>query len=104
MIDQGNLMDSPQQIIQKKDYGQSWSSQEWKSEVTAHDQSGKPDKTSWNAVQQVRPDHGDTLLDGGAQSARYGGMLHDQGNLIVLTPKRRQIPKLSSWEETQQNF
>ena len=48
----------------KMDYGRSWSSQEWKSEVTAHDRSWKPDKTSWNAVQQVRPHHGDTLLDG----------------------------------------
>ena len=40
------------------DYGRSWSSQEWKSEVTAHDRSGKPDEISWNAVQQVRPHHG----------------------------------------------
>ena len=39
----------------KSDYGRSWSSQEWKSEVTAHDRSGKPDKTSWNAVQQICP-------------------------------------------------
>ena len=59
------------------DYDRSWSSHEWKSEVTAHDRSGKPDKTSWNAVQQVRPHHGDTLLDGNAQSVRYGGRLHD---------------------------
>ena len=28
-------------------------------------------------MQQVRPHHGDTLLDGGAQSFRYGGRLHD---------------------------
>ena len=31
----------------KLDYGRSWSSQEWKSEVTAHDRSGKSDETSW---------------------------------------------------------
>ena len=62
----------------KLDYDRSWSSQEWKSEATAHDRSGKPDKTSWNAVQQVRPHHGDTLLDGGAQSVRYGGILRDR--------------------------
>ena len=61
----------------KLDYDRSWSSQEWKSVVTAHDRSGKPDKTSWNAVQQVRPHHGDTFLGGGAQSVRYGGRLHD---------------------------
>ena len=30
----------------KLDYGRSWSSQKWKSEVTAHDRSGKPDETS----------------------------------------------------------
>ena len=28
--------------------------------LDAHDRSGKPDKTSWNAVQQVRPHHGDS--------------------------------------------
>ena len=28
----------------KLDYDRAWSSQEWKSEVTAHDRSGKPDK------------------------------------------------------------
>ena len=62
----------------KLDYDRSRSSQEWKCEVTAHDRSGKPDKTSWIAVQQVRPHHGDTLLDGDAQSVRYGGRLHDE--------------------------
>ena len=61
----------------KLDYVRSWPSQKWKSEFTAHDRSGKPDKTSWNAVQQVRPHHGDTLLDGNAQSVRYGEIIHD---------------------------
>ena len=60
------------------DYGRSWSSQEWKSEVTAHDRSGKPDETSWNTVQQVRPHHEDALLDGNAQSVRYGEIIHDR--------------------------
>ena len=77
MIDRGNLIDSPQQVIQNRIMNRSWSSQEWKSEVTAHDRSGKPDKTSWNAVQQVRPHHGDALLDGNAHSVRNGGRLHD---------------------------
>ena len=66
----------------KLDYDRSWSSQEWKSEVTTHDRTGKLDKTSWNAVQQVRPQHGDTLLDGGAQSVRYGGRLHDRSGQL----------------------
>ena len=76
MIDRGNLIDSPAGYS-KSDYDRSWSSQEWKSEVTAHDRSGKPDKTSWNAVQQTCPHHGDALLDGNAHSVRYGEMIHD---------------------------
>ena len=66
----------------KLDYDRGWSSQEWKSEVTTHDQSGKPDKTFWSVVQQIRPHHGDTLLDGGAQSVRYGGMLRDRSGQL----------------------
>ena len=62
----------------KMDYGRAWSSQEWKSEVTAHDRSGQPVKTSWSMVQQVRPHHGETLLDGAAQSVRYGELLRDR--------------------------
>ena len=73
----GKLDGLPPASYSKLDYDRSWFSQEWKCEVTAHDRSGKPDKTSWNAVQQVRPHHGDTLLDGGAQSVRYGGRFHD---------------------------
>ena len=61
----------------KSDYDRSWSSQEWKSEVTAHDRSGKLDKTSWNAVQQICPHHGDALLDRNAHSVRYGEIIHD---------------------------
>ena len=61
----------------KMDYGRSWSSQEWKSEAVAHDRSGKPDEISWNAMQQVRPHHEEPLLDGNAQSVRYGEIIHD---------------------------
>ena len=76
MIDQGNLIDSPAGYS-KSDYDRSLSSEEWRSEVTAHDRSRKLDKTSWNAVQQVCPYHGDALLDGDAQSVRYEEMIHD---------------------------
>ena len=62
----------------KWDYGRSWSSQEWKSEVTAHDRSGKPDGNSWEKLQRVRPHHEDALLDGDAQSVRYGEIIHDR--------------------------
>ena len=41
------------------------------------DRSGKPDRTSWNAVQQICPHHGDALLDGNAHSVRYGEIIHD---------------------------
>ena len=61
----------------KEDYGRSWSSQEWKSGAAAHDRSGKPEKTSWDAMQQVVPHHEEPLLDGNAHSARYGEMIHD---------------------------
>ena len=61
----------------KEDYGQSLSSQEWKSEVTAHDRSGKLEKTSWDAVQQVCTNNGDALLDRNAHSVRYGETIHD---------------------------
>ena len=62
----------------KEDYGQSWSSQEWKSGAAAHDRSGKPEKTSWDMMQQVAPHREEPLLDGNAHSVRYGGMLHDR--------------------------
>ena len=69
----------------KEDYGQSWSSQEWKSGAVEHDRSGKPETTSWDAMQQVRPHHEDPLLDGNAQSVRYGGMLRPP---ILLLERR----------------
>ena len=47
------------------------------SEVTAHDRSGKPDKTSWDMMQQVAPHREEPLLGGNAHSARYGEMIHD---------------------------
>ena len=61
----------------KLGYDRAWSSQEWKSEVTAHDRSGQLDKNSSSMIQQVRLHHGEILLDGAAQSARYGGMIRD---------------------------
>ena len=34
-------------------------------------------KTSCSAAQQICPHHGDALLDGNAQSVRYGEIIHD---------------------------
>ena len=61
----------------KEDYGRSWSSQEWKSGAAAHDRSGKPETTSWDAMQQVRLHHEEPFLDGNAHSVRYGKIIHD---------------------------
>ena len=61
----------------KENYGQSWSSQEWKSGAAAHDRSGKPEKTSWDMMQQVAPHREEPLLDGNAHSVRYGEIFHD---------------------------
>ena len=58
-------------------YGRSSSSHEWKSEGTANDRSGKLDEISRNAMQQVRIHLEEPLLDGNAQSVRYGELTHD---------------------------
>ena len=76
-IDRGNLTDRHHQGFSKEDHGQSWSSQEWKSGAAAHDRSGKPEKTSWDMMQQVAPHREEPLLDGNAHSVRYGEMIHD---------------------------
>ena len=60
----------------KEDYGQSWSSQEWKSGDAANDRSGKPGKTSWDLMQQVALHREEPLLDGNAHSVRYGETIH----------------------------
>ena len=61
----------------KLDDDRAWYSQEWKTEITTYDRSGRPDKTSWRMVRKVRPDHEEILLDGTAQSVRYGETLRD---------------------------
>ena len=61
----------------QEEYGRSRSSQEWKSGAAEHDRSGKPEKTSWDMMQQVVPHREEPLLDGNAHSVRYGEMIHD---------------------------
>ena len=39
-------------------------------------------KTSWDAMQQVRPHHEERLLDGNAQSVRYGEPLRDRSGQL----------------------
>ena len=64
------------------DYDRAWSSQEWKSGAATYDRSGQPVKTSWRMVQQVRPHHEETLLDGTAQSVRYGETFRDRSGKL----------------------
>ena len=45
--------------------------------VASDDRSGKPEKTSWDLMQQVAPHREEPLLDGNAQSVRYGEIIHD---------------------------
>ena len=62
----------------KWDDDRAWSSQEWNTETTTYDSSGRPDKTTWRVVRKVRQDHEEILLDGTAQSVRYGETLRDR--------------------------
>ena len=74
---------SPPPGYSKEDYGQSWSSQEWKSGAAEHDRSGKPEKTCWDSLQKVAPHREEPLLDGNAHSARYEETIHDRTGLPV---------------------
>ena len=67
----------------KLDDDRAWSSQEWKTETTMYDRSGRPDKTSWRMVRKVRLDHEEILLDGTAQSVRNEEALRDRSGRLV---------------------
>ena len=66
----------------KWDDGRAWSSQGWKTEIKTYGRSGRPDKTSWKMVRQVRPDHGEILLDGTAHSVRNEETLRDRSGRL----------------------
>ena len=56
-------------------------------------------------IQQIRPHHGETLLDGDAQSVRYGGMIHDRsGQPDNANSQEEADSEISSWAVTQQNL
>ena len=67
--------------------------------VAGDDRSGKSEKTSWNMMQQVAPHREKPLLDGNAHSVRY-----EERKPEKVNSQEGQIPKLSSWEVTQQNL
>ena len=69
----------------KLDYDRAWSSQEWKAETSTYDRSARLDKTCWRMVRKVRPDHQEILLDGTAQSVRYGETLRDRSGRLDNT-------------------
>ena len=62
----------------QKDYGRSWSSQEWKSGDGEHDRSGQPDGNSWDSLRKVDPHRGEHLLGRTAHSARIEETIHDR--------------------------
>ena len=66
----------------KLDDDRAWSSQEWKTEATTYDRSGRFDKTSWRMVRKVRLDHEEILLDGTTQYVRYGETLRDRSGRL----------------------
>ena len=51
--------------------------------VASDDRSGKPEKTSWDMMQQVTPHREEPLLDGNAHSVRYGETIHDGSGKLV---------------------
>ena len=82
----------------QKDYGRSWSSQEWKSGAAEHDRSGKPEENSWDSLQEVDPHREEYLLGRNAHSARYGEerlFTIERGNLCQRIFKERLILKIS---------
>ena len=67
----------------QKDYGRSWSSQEWKSGAGERDRSGKPEENSWDSLQDVDPHREEYLLGRTAHSARYEETIHDRTGQLV---------------------
>ena len=66
-IDRGNLRNRHHQVIQKRIMVNLGLLKEWKSGAAEHDRSGKPEKTSWDMMQQVASHREEPLLDGNAQ-------------------------------------
>ena len=81
----GKLVETSRSDYLQKDYGRSWSSQEWKRGAAEHDRSGKPEGIAWDALQRVDPHREEPLLGRNAHSARYGELIHDgTGELVSV--------------------
>ena len=74
----GQPVETSRSNYSQKDYGLSWSSQEWKSGDGEHDRSGQPDKNSWDSLGKVDPHRGKHLLGRTAHSARNEETIHDR--------------------------
>ena len=79
----GKLVETSRSNYLQKDYGRSWSSQEWKSGDGEHDRSRKLEENSWDAVQEVDPHREEYLLGRNAHSARYEETIHDRTGQLV---------------------
>ena len=62
----------------QKDYGLSWSSQEWKSGDGEHDRSGQPDRNSLDSLSKGDPHRGEHLLGRTSHSARNEVTIFDR--------------------------
>ena len=74
----GQPVETSRSAYLQKDYGLSWSSQEWKSGDGEHDRSGKREENSWDSLQKVDPHREEPLLGRTAHSARYEETIHDR--------------------------
>ena len=79
----------------KRDDNQAWSSQEWKTDTSMCDRSGRPDETSWGATREIRPgfSHEETLHDGTAQSIVNEVIPRDRTGQPVVIPQRGAWPQ-----------
>ena len=100
-VDRCNLRNRHNQVIQE-DYGQSWSSQEWQSGAAPHDGSGKPENFFCKKLPLIMKNifsAGMRILQGTERLLTI-----ERGYLCQRIFKKMQIPKISSWAVTQQNF
>ena len=67
----------------QKDYGLSWSSQEWKSGDGEHHRSGRPEENFWDSLQKVDLHREESLLGRTAHSTRYEENIHDRTGQLV---------------------
>ena len=85
----------------KKDYGRSWSSQEWKSGAAEHDRSGKREVNSWDLMQQVAPHREEPVFGRNTHSARYGELIHDRTGKPAGVLRRRAHDAFATCQENQ---